>query len=517
MSDPTHPELTPSGTVEFLDSDGRRHTVTLDAAGKASFTVEFGGDRVVNVLATYCPDADAFVASSGELTQTITQDATTIDVSATPSPSLVGQPVTFTAKVTNLDAPDKTPTGNVRFEVDGSVFTATVPLEDGEASTQTSSLPYGGHLVAAIYQPDDAFFAAVSTNTPQTTTRSQSGVTLSVAPDPTVAGQPSVFEIAVSGTSFDGSKPSGSVQLWEDNGPPSATRCRSTRPARHRWSTTAGAGSYRVRAEYVGDARFNPGEAQVSQTIGRARTSTTLTTSAAVVRPGGTFILVAEVVADAPSEWVPDGEVDFSVDGVELDMPVPLDPDGFAAVEIQAPSRPATGTFRADYLGNQDFTPSGGSVLETVTAGEAAQTGGTAHPPAAAARIGASIVPGQALRSVLAKGLKTRVSCTAPCRFAHRLSVSRGTARKLRVGRVIGKGSGRLAEAGERTTTVKVSRRAARRLRRARTLRLALVTTIRQAGKRTVIRKRIILRRTGGSTSGLRSQRTATSRSRRAP
>ena len=61
-----------------------------------------------------------FITVGGTLTVTATP-ATTITLTASPSSiSTTGQSVTFTATVTQFDSHDRTPTGTVAFEVDGS-------------------------------------------------------------------------------------------------------------------------------------------------------------------------------------------------------------------------------------------------------------------------------------------------------------------------------------------------------------------------------------------------------------
>jgi hypothetical protein len=62
-----------------------------------------------------------------------------------------------------------------------------------------------------------------------------------------------------------------------------------------RIDASADAGTYRVHADYSGDGHFAPSSAIVSQTVGRATTVTTLTSSANPVIPGGMVTFTASV------------------------------------------------------------------------------------------------------------------------------------------------------------------------------------------------------------------------------
>ena len=64
-------------------------------------------------------------------------------VSASPEPSVYASPFTLTVSVTPLQSGFGTPTGTVTFELDGA-FVATVPLQNGLASSVVSSSPGAG-------------------------------------------------------------------------------------------------------------------------------------------------------------------------------------------------------------------------------------------------------------------------------------------------------------------------------------------------------------------------------------
>ncbi|MDR3468888.1 MAG: IPT/TIG domain-containing protein [Xanthobacteraceae bacterium] len=79
--------------------------------------------------------------------------ATSLTLTSTPNPSVVGQPVTFTAKITG-----NSPTGTVTFTYNNAVI-GTATLVNGIATLKISSLPAGSDSISASY-PGDANNAA---------------------------------------------------------------------------------------------------------------------------------------------------------------------------------------------------------------------------------------------------------------------------------------------------------------------------------------------------------------------
>ena len=74
---------------------------------------------------------------------------TSIAVTATPNPAIVGQPVTLTATVTGVS-----PTGTVQFKDGDSNLGAPVVLAGGVAMLTTSALSAAAHPITAVYSGD---------------------------------------------------------------------------------------------------------------------------------------------------------------------------------------------------------------------------------------------------------------------------------------------------------------------------------------------------------------------------
>ena len=110
-------------------------------------------------------------------------------MSASPEPSVYASPFALTVSVTPLQSGFGTPTGTVTFELDGAC--ATVPLQNGLASSVVSSSPGAGqHIVTASYSGDSTFpastFSATHTIVPLIYATS---TTLAVAPNPAVTSR----------------------------------------------------------------------------------------------------------------------------------------------------------------------------------------------------------------------------------------------------------------------------------------------------------------------------------------
>jgi hypothetical protein len=161
---------TPTGTVTFSDGGSPIGTATLDPSGTATITPWSLAAGAHTITASYRGD-NTFSASTGSLTQTVNQatTATTTALSSSPNPSVVGQPVTFTATVSPNPPGAGTPTGTVTFSDGGSpIGTATLDAS-GTATITPWSLAAGAHTITASYEGDNTFSASTGTATVKVT------------------------------------------------------------------------------------------------------------------------------------------------------------------------------------------------------------------------------------------------------------------------------------------------------------------------------------------------------------
>ena len=117
----------------------------------------------------YSGDTDFEPENTGNVTYTVSADATTVTLAASGSSVNVGQPLTFTATITpaptNNGQPPTAPTGTVTFYDGssqigtGSTLTGTAPYT---STFITSSLASGSHNISAQFTDTDGNFAGSS-------------------------------------------------------------------------------------------------------------------------------------------------------------------------------------------------------------------------------------------------------------------------------------------------------------------------------------------------------------------
>jgi hypothetical protein len=145
---------TPAGTVTFKDGAGSLGSAALSAEGSATLEVSTLAVGSHTITAVYGGSADFAGSTSAPLVQVIDKAATTVTVTASPSPGTVGQPVTITARVAG---PGGTPTGAVAFR-DGAEELGTERLSaDGSAMLTVARLSSGTHAITASYSGDANF------------------------------------------------------------------------------------------------------------------------------------------------------------------------------------------------------------------------------------------------------------------------------------------------------------------------------------------------------------------------
>ncbi|WP_190146294.1 Ig-like domain-containing protein, partial [Streptomyces glebosus] len=265
----------PTGTVTFVISGTGGGTLTAPlVGGTASVTTSSLGVGPHTVTATYS-GSGSFAPSSGTDTQTVNKASTTTTVISAPDPSAVGQPVTFTATVAPVAPGAGTPTGTVTFFISGGP-TLTGTLSGGTASVSTSALAAGTHTVTAIYSGDANFNSSVGTDT-HTVGQASTTTTVTSSPDPSVVGQSVTFTATVAPVAPGAGTPTGTVTFVISGGP-TLTGTLSGGTA----SVTTSAlsvGTHTVTATYSGDASFTSSVGTDTQTVNKASTTTTVSSS----------------------------------------------------------------------------------------------------------------------------------------------------------------------------------------------------------------------------------------------
>jgi hypothetical protein len=501
VRDPSTPAHVPSGTVSFWRvGDYAPFAEPLDANGRASHTFDLS-TGTSTIAADYCPDTDGFESSGSTVDEHIVQDATETNVVAQPQAVRVGDSSRLTATVKDVDTSGKTPTGTVQFTDEGNQpIGGPVALQSGSATVTTPALSAGTRGFSASYSPSDTSFVASSGNAQVTVDRWASATAVSVQPPQPVAGQPATFDAAVNGTSSDGHHPSGDVQFVLGSTPVGPRR--SLDGAGHASLIAAGpAGTYQLHANYGGDNYFAAGDGAVPLTVGRADTTTAISSTPNPVGIGGEFTIDVDVGVVPPGNVGLDGPVQFFVDG-QPDGP-PIDLTGFTGVTVTADAGDIAGdaTITARYLGGRNTNASSASLVQTVTApaAQASVGGGSASPTSApgsssapttgpnAPDIGAALA---ALTDVLRKAVGARglralngltETFTAPAagRLVQQVyspTAPKGAMPARAASRLLAAGQASFAAAGAGKVKLKLTAAGRRALRRNGTIKLAVVT-----------------------------------------
>ena len=349
------------------------------------------------ITATYPGDADLDAAAQATAPTGLTVNAATTNttvVSTTGSPSIVGQPVTYTATV-GVTAPGSgTPSGVVEFFDSGTAISACTaqPLNGSAQDTATCMVSYsttGTHTITAQYLGSSNFAAsAVSGSIKQQVNGDPSTATLSLSKSSVTYGAEAgeTFTATVTGTS--GSLPTGTVSIKAG----STTLCSTTTLIEKTASSVTAtcsltyvaepAGSYTVTAVYSGDTH-NAGSTSSppqSLTVNQDSTTTVLQGLPLTVTYGSEQKAVFGVaVLTGDGEALPAKEPVTVTAGtascVASMSPSPLGAIGSCSI---AGAALPVGSYKvtASYVGDTDLKSSNGTALVGLTVTAAATTTG---------------------------------------------------------------------------------------------------------------------------------------------
>jgi hypothetical protein len=167
------------------------------------------------ISAVYSPTGN-FGPSSASLTQVVvTVTPVSLTLTSALNPSVVTQPVTFTAQMASVNSANGTPTGMVTF-YDGTTPLSGQPLVVGIATFTTSKLTAGQHSINAVYSPTITFGQASGSLT-QVVNLAGTISTLSISPNPPSPASNLVLNAIVASTiSGITVQPTGYVTFFVD-------------------------------------------------------------------------------------------------------------------------------------------------------------------------------------------------------------------------------------------------------------------------------------------------------------
>jgi hypothetical protein len=231
-----------SGPVTFSDGSTPIGTAPI-IGGVATITVSnlpLGTDPIT---ASTPGDANNNPATSPPVSVTVVKTAPTVAVTSSLNPSVVNQPVTFTAT-----APAGA-TGTITF-LDGATVLGTGTLNNGQTTLTTSTLIVGSHTITVSYGGDSNNSPATSVPLTQIVNKTAPTVAVTSSLNPSVVNQPVTFTATAPATAtgtitfLDGATVLGTGTL--NNGQTTLT------------TSTLIVGSHTITVSYGGDTNNNP-------------------------------------------------------------------------------------------------------------------------------------------------------------------------------------------------------------------------------------------------------------------
>ncbi len=247
---------TPTGYLTFYDSGAMMGTAQLAASGVAIFTIGLPSVGSNSITAVYSGDTNFTTSTSGALTQTVNQAATTAKLTkSTSAPITYGQSVTLTASIAAVSPGNGMPAGTVNF-MDGSTLLGTGALSFGTAMLTTTTIPAGSNSITAVYTGNADYTASTSGALSQTVNKAATTTKLTKSTTTAIhSGQSVTFTATLAAVSPGAGMPSGIVTFYDNGSTMLGTGALSGGIAMLT-TTTVPVGSNSITAVYGGDTDF---------------------------------------------------------------------------------------------------------------------------------------------------------------------------------------------------------------------------------------------------------------------
>jgi hypothetical protein len=359
---------TPTGTLTFKDGGAPLGTAILNN-GTATLTTSALALGTNTISAAYAGDGNFNGSTSTSLTQTVNR-ATTTALKTSGSSSVFGQSVTFTATVSGVGQGSGTPSGTVTF-LDGSTTLGTATLATGVATFKTSNLAVGPHAITAVYGGSTGYNGSTSPTLTQKVNQDASTATLRSSANPSVFGQTVTLTATVKAGSPGAGTPTGTV-TFKDVTTNTVLGTVTLSNGTATWTTSAlSVGQHSITVSYGGDGNFTSvTSATLTQTVNKAKTKITLSSSANPSLFGQTVTFTATVGSVSPGAGTPGAgmppETVTIMDGTAVLGTAPLT-NGIATFSIANLAK-GKHTITAIYNGDLDFLGSTSAGLaETIS------------------------------------------------------------------------------------------------------------------------------------------------------
>lgn len=256
--------VTPSaatGTVQ-LSIDGAPLGAPVDlVAGSAAVSTGALAAGSHSVVATYSGDATYLASTSDPLTQVVNRAATTTVVSVLPTPSVFGQAVTITARVT--------PTtvgvlgGTVQFRVDGVLISTRAINASGVATLSMSTMTRALHTVQAVYSGNANYLPSTSALINHQVNRASTRTVIVSSRNPAPAWSAVTFTATVTARAPGAGTPTGFVQFQIDGRNVGGLVAVNPSGQARLVTSALAAGNHRVRAIYRNSTSYSQSESAI--------------------------------------------------------------------------------------------------------------------------------------------------------------------------------------------------------------------------------------------------------------
>ena len=146
----------PTGTVT-LSIDGEETQPIPLINGQATFTTDELPAGRVTVEAIYNGDQNYSAVESDDLIQTVIEAETITTITSSQNPSLAGELVTFTFRVSRNPPDDEIPTGSITLNINDGDIDDPILLDEFGMATYESTFGAGEYQIQATYNGDDNF------------------------------------------------------------------------------------------------------------------------------------------------------------------------------------------------------------------------------------------------------------------------------------------------------------------------------------------------------------------------
>ncbi len=321
----------PSGTV-LVGDGGETCTITLaSGAGSCVLPSTIVGSKTISAL--YQGDAGFNESSAVAIDhQVIKSDSSLVIHDITPNSTVTGQDYQVSVTASAVLPGIGTPGAYVTIS-DGNGNVCEITLSDGGGSCSLPSDQAGDFTVSAVYAGDESFNGS-SDAVQHTVEKAATNISLTSPYNPAYYGAPLTVTAQVESVLPGLYIPDGQVQFYINDltyGDP----VNLVGGIAMSLALPEARATYAVRAEYLGNENFYSSSAEsFDQVVEKAPTTTVVTSSLNPSIYGQNVMFTATIQAVSPSIAIPNGTVQFKVDGVNYGSGVTVDASGKAVRTI---------------------------------------------------------------------------------------------------------------------------------------------------------------------------------------